>query len=116
VDLYNQTSRRVVVRKASQVGVSEYLVSHALWSADQRSATVLYVFPTDKHVSDFSSARVGPAIEASAYLDAIIVEGGERGADRVTLKRVRTASSICAGRGWIRTAWPRSSNRWTPTC
>ncbi|RME71552.1 MAG: hypothetical protein D6784_14990 [Chloroflexi bacterium] len=97
VDLYRETARRVVVYKASQVGASEYLVSYALHACDRRQATVLYVFPTDAHVSDFSSARFGPAIEASDYLDAIIVEGRQkaadtarpRGADRVTLKRVR---------------------------
>ncbi len=93
IDLYNQIAREVVVQKAAQVGVSEYAISHALWSADQRAATVLYTFPTDRHVSDFSSARIGPAIEASDYLSHIIVDAGgeehKRGADRVTLKRVR---------------------------
>jgi len=93
VDIYNETARRLVIYKASQMGASEYLVSYALHAADERGATGLYVFPTDTHVSDFSSARIGPAIEASAYLSDIVVEGagpgGKRGADRVTLKRVR---------------------------
>ena len=82
-----------MVYKASQLGASEYAVSYALHAADQRGATVLYVFPTDTHVSDFSSARIGPAIEASPYLASIVVDAsgadGKRGADRVTLKRVR---------------------------
>jgi hypothetical protein len=56
------------------------------------------LFPTDTHVSDFSTARIGPAIEASPYLGRIVIDGGGskgndgnkvRGADRVTLKRVR---------------------------
>lgn len=93
LDIYNCTARRIVVMKAAQMGLSEWTISRALWSADQRQATVLYVFPTDSHVSDFSSARIGPAIEASPYLSSIVVEGGavggKRGADRVTLKRVR---------------------------
>lgn len=93
VDLYNCTAPRMCASKAGQMGLSEYLVSYALHAADQRDATVLYVFPTDTHVSDFSSARIGPAIEASPYLGGIIVdaraEGGKAGADRVTLKRVR---------------------------
>jgi hypothetical protein len=95
LDIYNCTAQQMVICKASQVGASEYLISHALHAADQRSATVLYVFPTDAHVSDFSSARIGPAIEASPYLASIVIEGGgsqaegKRGADRVTLKRVR---------------------------
>jgi hypothetical protein len=93
VDLYQCTARTMVVYKASQLGASEYAVSYALHAADQRQATVLYVFPTDTHVSDFSSARIGPAIEASPYLASIVVDAsgveGKRGADRVTLKRVR---------------------------
>jgi hypothetical protein len=91
--IYQDTSRIMVLYKASQMGASEYAVSYALQAADERLATILYVFPTDTHVSDFSSARIGPAIEASPYLDQIIIEGGDaggkRGADRVTLKRVR---------------------------
>jgi len=95
VDIYNETAQRMVLYKAGQMGASEYLVSHALHGADQMKATVLYVFPTDTHVSDFSSARIGSALEASKYLSSIVVEGGDaggmqkRGADRVTLKRVR---------------------------
>lgn len=93
IGLYECRAREQIVYKASQLGVSEYLVSYALHAADVRKATVLYVFPTDTHVSDFSSARIGPAIEASPYLASIVVEGsaagGKRGADRVTLKRVR---------------------------
>ncbi len=93
VDIYNEIARQVVIYKAGQMGASEYLISYAMHACDERGATVLYVFPTDKHVSDFSSARIGPAIEASPYLDEIIIEGGaaggKRGADRVTLKRIR---------------------------
>ena len=93
VDIYRETAQVMVLHKASQMGASEYAVSYALQAADERLATVLYIFPTDTHVSDFSSARIGPAIEASAYLDSIVVEGGaeggKRGADRVTLKRIR---------------------------
>ena len=92
-DVYGEQARRVALMKAGQMGASEYLISYALHGCDERQATCLYVFPTDKHVSDFSSARIGPAIEVSPYLDGIVVEGGpaggKRGADRVTLKRVR---------------------------
>lgn len=94
--LYEAQARRVVVFKASQMGASEWAISYALHAADERKATVLYLFPTEGDVSDFSSARVGPAIESSAYLERIVMEGGAaaqggkkiRGADRVTLKRV----------------------------
>jgi len=93
VGIYGCTAQQMVLYKASQMGASEYAVSYVLEAADERGCTVLYIFPTDTHVSDFSSARIGPAIEASDYLESIVVEGGgpggKRGADRVTLKRVR---------------------------
>ena len=97
VDVYRERSQRLCVRKASQVGASEYLIGYALHAADQRGATVLYLFPTETHVSDFSAARLGPALEASPYLVSVVADGGQagsspakrRGADRVTLKRVR---------------------------
>lgn len=99
IDLYNCRAAEMVVYKASQMGASELAVSYALHACDQRRATVLYIFPTEGHVSDFSSARIGPALEASPYLNRIVVSGGglpgatgpaaRRGADRVTLKRVR---------------------------
>lgn len=90
IDLYQAQAQELVVYKAAQMGASEYAVSFALWSADVRKATILYVFPTDVAVSDFSSARIGPAIEASPYLSQLIVDGSDdrAGADRVTLKRV----------------------------
>jgi len=98
-EVYESRARVLVVRKASQVGASEYLITYGLHGADQRGATVLYLFPTDTHVSDFSAARLGPALEASPYLAQVVEEGGppavkgtggrRRGADRVTLKRVR---------------------------
>jgi len=91
VPIYQDTSPNLIIYKSSQMGASEYLVSYALHGADQRKATVLYVFPTDVHLSDFSSSRIGPAIEASEYLSSIVVGAGghSRGADRVRLRRIR---------------------------
>jgi len=95
-DLYLERAREVVVYKASQMGASEYGITYALHAADVRGATVLYIFPTETHVSDFSTARIGPAVEASPYLEQIITDpvgapnaGRRRRTDRVTLKRVR---------------------------
>src|SRR4030067_1219918 len=95
--IYENQARRLVVYKASQLGASEYALSYALHAADARGGTGLYILPTDASGSDFSSARLGPAMEASPYLEGIVIEGGAaevdghkmRGADRVTLKRVR---------------------------
>lgn len=91
--IYSDDSREIVVCKAGQVGISEYLISYSLWSCDIRNATVLYLFPTDTHVSDFSAARIGAAIkpEVSPYLFGIVSSQDSPGksVDRVGLKRVR---------------------------
>lgn len=92
--IYEDEAREMVLFKAGQMGISEYLLSWLIWSADRRNATGLYVFPSDTHVSDFSSARLGPAIEpdVSPYLASLVMSGRDghvRGVDRVGLKRVR---------------------------
>lgn len=101
VGLYNCQAQEMVIYKASQMGASEYAVSAALHACDQRRATVLYVFPTEGDVSDFSSSRIGPALEASPYLASIVGPGdraaGRRSADRVTLKRIRDGFLLLRG-------------------
>lgn len=95
IGIYSDEHPECVYKKAGQMGISEMLLSRGVWSADQRNANVLYVFPTDRNVSEFSAARLGPAIEneVSPYLSSIVVgarsQSGGRGADRVSLKRVR---------------------------
>ena len=93
-DIYRCQAQVMVIYKASQMGASEYAISYSLYGADERKANVLYVFPTERHISDFSAARIGPGIEASDYLSKIVTEGGaaaggKRSIDQVMLKRVR---------------------------
>lgn len=87
-DIYRCRAQSLVIDKASQMGASEYLISYALHAADARGATILYIMPNDLVVGDFSSGRIAPALEASPYLTRRVIEGDERGADRVKLKRV----------------------------
>jgi hypothetical protein len=94
IDVYADECQELVVCKAGQTGISEYCISWVLWSADVRKCTGLYVFPTDTAVSDFAAARLGPAIEleVSPHLSQLVIPAagnkGQRGADRVGLKRV----------------------------
>lgn len=92
-DIYLCDAQVVTIYKAGQMGASEYAISYAIHGCDVLGATVLYVFPTDSHISDFSSARIGPALEASDYLAHIVGDvsrsGGRRQVDRVSLKRIR---------------------------
>lgn len=89
IGIYQSTAKRLVLMKGGQLGLSEYAVNRALWSCDIRHADVFYVMPTDGDVSDFSQKRFGPALKSSPYLASLVVNAGEGGADRVTMKRVR---------------------------
>jgi hypothetical protein len=57
-----------VVQKATQVGMSAWVMRWALYHADTRSRTGLYVFPTQKDMHDFSSLRVKPLVAGSKWL------------------------------------------------
>lgn len=86
-----------VFRKPGQSGLTDYAISYALWCLDQRGMNLLYLMPTISDVSDFSQMRLGPALEASAYLSRLVVDAAgrdssgqrQRGADRVRMKRLR---------------------------
>lgn len=69
-ELYKEASgdRELVVMKSTQVGVSAFGVRWALYHADINGMTGLYVFPTQRDVWDFSTARINPVIEESDYL------------------------------------------------
>jgi hypothetical protein len=93
--LYADESPEIIISKAAQMGASEFALSDAIWACDTRAANVLYLLPGTGDVSDFSTARVGLAIEASPYIASIIrsdfSDEGYRTAarDRQTLKRIR---------------------------
>jgi len=93
--LYEDEHQVIAVRKASQMGMSEWAITDAFWASDARGANALYLLPGTGDVQDFSSTRIGLAIEASPYIAGIVrplVETGDhraRQADRLTLKRIR---------------------------
>lgn len=91
VDFYVAEAQEIVVKKAAQLGLSEWLVSYTLHACDVRGLDALYLMPTLGDVSDFSQTRFGQALEASPYLDSIVVPAAadKRGADKISLKRIR---------------------------
>lgn len=69
-ELYTQgeDERTGVIRKSTQVGISAWGVRWALYHADTKGMTGLYIFPTQRDVWDFSAARIKPVIDRSEYL------------------------------------------------
>lgn len=72
-DLYLDTHDYVVIQKAAQVYITEYLINCALWIADTlqgSNGTAFYITTTQAQANDFSQARVDRAIGESEYLRA----------------------------------------------
>jgi hypothetical protein len=63
-ELYEEAfdEKEVVVMKATQLGISAWLVRWALCWADMHAARVLYIFPRERQLLDFSDGRIKPLI------------------------------------------------------
>ena len=79
-----------IIQKATQVGVSAWLLRWALYWADTQGLTALYVFPKDKQMSDFSHQRLRPLIKNTEYLMG-----------RVPLDHINNVYLRQIGLGWL---------------
>lgn len=57
------SDRDMVVKKATQIGLTTWLLRWTIFWADQRAKTGLYLFPTDRTLKSFSQERVGPLLQ-----------------------------------------------------
>ena len=71
--------RELVIKKATQVGVSAFCVRWAIYWAEQAGLTALYVFPYQRQLADFSAARIRPLLGAE-FLSDRVADGGVRNA------------------------------------
>ncbi len=83
----------VVIQKSSQVGVTESLVSLALWAADRGYAgrgNALFLMPTANQMADFAQGRFDRAIQESSYLRSRLRPDPpkRKGADNTRLKQI----------------------------
>lgn len=93
VDIYRDQYRNVIVMKSSQMGLSERLISEAVWVADQLGLNSLYAFPAQAQLQDFVQARLNPVLVNSEYLKTRVESGDEKKVEKLGLKRV--------GKGYI---------------
>ena len=91
-DVYRDESPLVVIRKGAQLGASELAISRALWFACIVGGTVVYFFPSDHDVGEFSRDRFAPAVQDSPYLRSLIRE-----TDTVGLKQIGKGSIYFRG-------------------
>lgn len=94
IDIANDDSARVVIKKCSQVGLSELSVRISLARlAMSNSLQLIYVLPSAKFAVEFSKARIDPVIEDSQKLMALLVTA----ANSATMKRFGKAVLYVGG-------------------
>ena len=81
----------MVFEKSGQAGISERMITEAIWLADQYRENALYLFPTAGTISDLVQERVDDPINNNTYLQ--IVSGRAKKligkqADKVGMKRM----------------------------
>ena len=81
--ILDSTAREVVVRKCSQVGISELAVRKALALCGMiKDFTVIYTLPTATFASVLAKTRVNPVINESPYLSEMLT-----GTDSIEVKQ-----------------------------
>jgi len=97
VAIYQDRAGDVVIRKATQCGVSEYLMAYAIAQNDQNRA-VFWVFPTETLRNQFIADRMDRTVNNTPrYLDIASrakdkARRGKDAADAVSLKQFGNAS------------------------
>ena len=67
--IYADTHDFIVIKKAAQVGGTEFAISNALHFACEYSpVTIIYTFPTATEVRNFVAGRFNPSIAVSPYV------------------------------------------------
>lgn len=85
---YNDKHPNQVHKKCTQVGITTMAIFWALYACmfEKYPKGVIYFFPTDRDVTDFSRGRVGPIIEYNEEIKDKVID-----TDTVGMKRVGKA-------------------------
>ena len=63
------------IKKATQVGISAWLIRWLMFFPDTKGWTSFYLFPKEKHMHRFSDQRIKPLIVKSEYLSSKVPYG-----------------------------------------
>jgi len=89
--LYEDQHPDITYKKSAQAGITERLLTEALWIPDQFRENSLYMFPTSGTVADLVQERLDEPINNSKYLSAVSGRAKKimkKQADKVGLKRM----------------------------
>ena len=73
--LHDDTSPEIFVKKASQMGYTEWAINKTLFFLDQKRANVMYILPSMRpDAVNFSKGRINRAAALSPYIDNMFAE------------------------------------------
>lgn len=79
LDLYNDTSQKIVVKKAVQVGVSEWALCDALYMCMAMHLSGAYILTKSRLRDDFVAERINPVLREVPYYAAMVGETNNLG-------------------------------------
>lgn len=71
-EIYACRSRRIIVQKSAQCGISTWLICLAFWLAKEQGLRVLYLFPAQHQLNKFVADRVDRIVNDSPKIKAAI--------------------------------------------
>lgn len=80
-------AKEMAIMKATQLGISSYLIRWVIFFADTKRLTAMYVFPKQKQLESFSHQRIRPLIARNQYLKSRVPYGY---ISNVSLKQIGT--------------------------
>lgn len=66
--IYTDQHDNIVYTKPAQMGLSERMLSEAVWLPEQKGYNVLFTTPAQQQLQDFVQARLNPVLQFSDYL------------------------------------------------
>lgn len=85
--IYKDNNPSIAIRKATQGGLSEYLIVRSIWRAEQ-GKSVFYVMPTFDLKNQFVRERYDRSINNTDYYRKIIGESEVKQAESMSLKQI----------------------------
>jgi hypothetical protein len=83
IGIYQDMHPYIVVEKSAQMGASVYAMTKSFYVCEKLNKNVIYFFPTDSDVQEFSKTRVGPLLESSPHLSRITGKNDSQGLRQV---------------------------------
>lgn len=89
--IYTDLHPFIVYMKSSQVGLTERMITEALWIPDQYNENCIYFFPTSSTMGDLVQERIDDPINNNRYLAGVSGRAKKtlgKQADKVSLKKM----------------------------